>query len=101
MTERGSYQCVQIYQWWVSGEWGQTLFIDVQQQGKGQWAQTEIQEVPSEYEGKLLYTAGGRALEQAAQRGCGASFSGEIQNLSEHNPVQPALGEPALARRLD
>lgn len=35
----------------------------------------------------------GRALEQAAHRGYGVSFCGDIQNL----PVQPALNEPALA----
>ena len=27
---------------WVSGRWGQTLFIGAQQQDKGQWAQTEV-----------------------------------------------------------
>jgi len=41
---------------------------------------------------------GDRALIQVAQRGCGASFSGDIQNPPGHGPVQPALGEPSLAR---
>ena len=31
-------------------EWGQALFSSAQQQDKGQWAQTEAQEVPSEHE---------------------------------------------------
>jgi len=40
------------------------------------------------------------ALEQAAQRGCGVSFSGDIQNPPGWGPVQPAVGETALARGL-
>ena len=46
---------------------------------------------------ELLYFAGDRVFAQAAQRPYGVSFSGDIQNLHEHRPVQPALGEPALA----
>lgn len=38
-------------------------------------------------------------LEQAAGRGF--SFSRDIQNLPGQNPVQPAVGEPALAQRLE
>ena len=34
---------------------------------KGQWAQTEAQEVPSEHEEELLPSEGDGALEQAAQ----------------------------------
>jgi len=42
-----------------------------------------------------------RALEQAALRGCGFSFSGDIQNPPGGGPVQPAVGDPALAGDLD
>ena len=54
-------------------------------------------EIPSECEEELLYLEGDAALAQAAQRGCGVSFCGDVQNPPGYNSVQPALGEPALA----
>ena len=81
----------------MSGGWGQTLFSSAQRQHKGQWAQTEAQEVPSEHEKELLPFEGDRALEQAAQGCCGVSFSGDIQNPPGQGPVQPALDDPASA----
>ena len=80
---------------------GQALFSGAQWQDKGQWAQTEAQEVPSEHEEELLPSEGDRALEEAAQRGCGFSFSGDIQDPPGQGPVQPALGDPVLAGRFD
>ena len=67
----------------------------------GVWAQTEVQEVPSEHEEELLPSEGDGALEQAAQGCCGVSFSRDIQNLPGSSPVQPAVGDPALAGGLD
>jgi len=85
----------------VSGGWGQTLFSGAQRQDKGQQAQTEAEEVPSEDEEELLPSEGDGALAQAAQRGCGFSFSGDIQDLPGRSAVQPAVGDPASAGWLD
>jgi len=37
------------------------------------------------------------ALAQAAQRGCGVSFSGDIPAPPGHGAVPPAVGDPAWA----
>ena len=68
---------------------------------KRKWAQTEAQEVPSEHEEELLPSEGDGALEQAAQKGCGVSFSGDIQDPPGQSPLQTALGDPASAGGLD
>ena len=84
----------------MSGGWGQTLFSGAQRQDKGQWAQTEAQEVLSEHEEEFS-SEGDGALEHAAQRGCGFSFSGDIQDPPGQGPVQPAVGDPASVGGLD
>ena len=84
----------------MSGGWGQALSSGAQQQDKGQRAQTEAQEVPSEHEEELLPCEGDGALAQAAQGGCGVS-SGDIQDPPGQGPVQPAVGDPASAGGLD
>jgi len=53
------------------------------------------------YEEELLPSEGDGALEQAAQGGCGVSFSGDIQDPPGRGPVQPALCDPASAGGLD
>ena len=78
-----------------------THFSGAQWQDKGQQVQTEAQEVPPEHEEGLLYSEGNGALEQAAQGGCGVSFSGNIQDPPGCGPVQPTVGDPASAGGLD
>ena len=49
------------------------------------------------YEEELLPSEGDGALAQAAQGGCGVSFSGDIPAPPGQGPVQPALGDPSWA----
>jgi len=39
--------------------------------------------------------------DQAAQGGCGVSFSGDIQDPPGQDPVQPTVGDPTSAGGLD
>ena len=80
---------------------GGTYVSNVLLGNKGQWAQTEAQEVPAEHNKELPQSEGDGALEQAAQSGCGISFSGDIQDSPGQGPVQPAVGDPASAGGLD
>ena len=67
---------------------GAKLFSVVPSDGtRGNGTQTEAQEVPSEHEEELLPSEGDGALEQAAQGGCGVSFSGDIQDPPGQVPV--------------
>ena len=81
----------------MSGGRGQTLFSGAQRQDKGQRAHTEAEEVPAEDEEELLPSEGAGALAQAAQGGCGVSFSEDIPAPPGRGAVQPALGDPAWA----
>ena len=49
----------------------------------------------------MFPSEGDGALEQAAQGGCGVSFSGDIQDPPGQGPVQAAVGDPASAGGLD
>lgn len=63
--------------------------------------QTGTQEVPPKHKEEFLSCEGDGALGQIAHRGCGICSSGDIQKPSQQDPVQAALGEPALAGILD
>jgi len=72
-------------------EWGRALlFHGVQQQNKEQHHKLEHRMFYTNNVEELLYCKGDRALEQAAQRGGGDSFSGGIQDLSR--PVPSIVG---------
>ena len=49
----------------IVSEVNRNFFSGAQRQRKGQWAQTEAKEVPSEHEEELLQSEGDDALEQA------------------------------------
>jgi len=62
---------------------------------------SEGKKLTSEHEEDILRSEGDGALEQASQRGCGFSFSGDIQDSSGQGPAQPALGDLASTGGLD
>lgn len=59
---------------------------------KGDGHKLGLREFHTNMRKKDIYFDVYRALEQAAQRGCGVSFSEGIQNLPEHFPVSSTLG---------
>lgn len=48
-------------------------------------SESDSHEVPPENEDELLYCVGDHALKQLAQKGCGFSFTGDMQELSEQH----------------
>jgi len=55
----------------------------------------------TEDEEDLLHSEGDGALAQAAQGGCGVSFSGDIPDPPGQGPLQPTVGDPASAGGLN
>ncbi|KAK4829362.1 hypothetical protein QYF61_003289, partial [Mycteria americana] len=49
---------------------------------------------------KLFYCKGGQTLAQAAQRGCRVSILGDTENLTGHNPGQPAITSERINNEL-
>jgi len=76
------------------------LFGGVQQENKGQWAESGTQEIPNKHKEELIYGESGGALEDAAQRGCGVSFSGDAQEPPGCLPLRHAVGN-CLSREQD
>ena len=48
----------------------------------------------------FFYCEGSQRVAQVAQRGCGVSVCGDIQNPTGHSPERPAVGDSAWARGL-
>lgn len=59
---------------------------------------TEIQEIQFKHKITLIYYQGGQTREQVAQRGCGVTIPGNIENPTQHSPGQTAPADPALNR---
>ena len=72
---------------------GPDFFRGAQQQDNRQRTQTETEEVPSDMR-KNIFTVRGRECWNSLERDCGVFFSEDIQNLSGHDLVQCALGDP-------
>ena len=70
---------------------------------KGKKRSIDVQKALAEAERshELLPSEGDGALAQAAQGGCGVSFSGDIPDPPGQGPLQPAVGDPAWAGGLD
>lgn len=75
-----AYECVKVF------------FISAQQKDKGQQGQPGTQKLPFEHKEELIYYESNRALEHAAQRGYGASFAADIQDLTGCLSIPPAAG---------
>ena len=82
----------------VQTRWRQAFFSGAQWQDQRQSAQSETQEVPSEYDEALFHCDSYWELVHVAQWGCGVSLIWDIQKPS---PGKLALGGPAWAGSLD
>ena len=82
------------HQWTKANQGGRT-HLEVHRQV---WIDViEAREVLREREEELLPSEGDGALAQVAQGGCGVSFSGDIPDPPGQGPLQPTVGDPALA----
>jgi len=71
---------------------GPSYFQQCSATGQGATGKNWTTEVPSKHKDKFLYFEDDRAVEQAFQRSCGVSFSGDIQYPPGCFPVQPTVG---------
>lgn len=80
---------------------GCPLFSVVPVIGQGRMGTNWNTGVTPEHKEELISYEGDSELGEIACRGCGLCFPGDIQKQTQHDPVQAALGEPALAGVLD
>jgi len=84
-TEGGTYQCIQISKVQKSSGWGHVSFSSRTRDNGHKLFLTNMREI-------FLYCDSDRALEPAAQRGCGVSSSGDTQNPPKCFSVWNTLG---------
>ena len=93
--QRGSHRCIKPPE---GREWrrrSQALFSGAHWREKKQWIQSKIQGIPFKQNRKTFHCESGQTLAQVAQRGCGVSILGVIQNPTGYSPGQRALHDPA------
>lgn len=74
-----------------------SLSVVYNEKNEGQWVQTATLEASYKHEEEFLYCEGDRALDQAAQKGDGVSFCGDIPNTPGCFPVEPTALAGGLA----
>lgn len=60
-----------------------------------------MQEIPLKHEKTFFYCEGSQTLQQVAQRACGVSVLGDIENVTGHSPDQTTSVGATVGRELD